>query len=239
MTNKIFLHIKRRVKKQENPFFSLLNRLYRICMAPPFPRNPILKFFFNGLYLFYTFAGNVYSFFKRLFIVAPLLYSQCKAYGKDIEVERLPYITGEGRLIIKNRARLSGAQSFGFNNIFDNEPTIVIGQNSFIGHAVSINAGKEVVIGDNCYIAGGCYISDTLGHPLDAVKRHNNERITEEYITPVTIGDDVWIGRGVIILPGTTIGARSVVGAGSVVTKDVPPDCISAGNPARVIKYLE
>jgi acetyltransferase-like isoleucine patch superfamily enzyme len=56
---------------------------------------------------------------------------------------------------------------------------------------------------------------------------------------PVTIEDDVWIGAQCIILKGVTIGARSIIGAGSVVTKDIPADCVAAGNPCRIIKELK
>ena len=72
------------------------------------------------------------------------------------------------------------------------------------------------------------------GHPLDA-----EERIAgEEYAFPVTIGDNVWIGGGVSIIGGVTIGKNSVVAAGSVVIRDVPPDTLVAGNPARVVRRL-
>ena len=59
-----------------------------------------------------------------------------------------------------------------------------------------------------------------------------------EYARPVTIGDNVWICTGALILPGVTIGEGSVIGAGSVVTKDIPPRCVAVGNPCRVIRKL-
>ena len=59
-----------------------------------------------------------------------------------------------------------------------------------------------------------------------------------EYAKPITIENNVWVGGSVVICPGVTIGARSVIGAGSVVTKNVPPDTVAAGNPCRVIKQL-
>jgi len=59
-----------------------------------------------------------------------------------------------------------------------------------------------------------------------------------EYTHPVTIGDNVWICAGVIVLPGVTIGANSVIGAGSVVTKDIPPDSLAVGNPCKVIRKV-
>jgi maltose O-acetyltransferase len=70
-------------------------------------------------------------------------------------------------------------------------------------------------------------------HPIDAVQRRSRE-----YGTPVTIGSDVWVGGAAIICPGVTIGSRSIIGAGSVVTRDIPDDVFAAGNPCRVVRKL-
>jgi maltose O-acetyltransferase len=71
-------------------------------------------------------------------------------------------------------------------------------------------------------------------HPLDATQR----RAGVESGQPVAIGDDVWIGGGAIICPGVTVGARAVIGAGSVVTRDIPADVFAAGNPCRVVRPI-
>lgn len=90
----------------------------------------------------------------------------------------------------------------------------------------------EVRIGNNVFIAPGVHIYAAT-HPLDAQLRR-----TQELGKPVTIGNDVWIGGKAVICPGVTVGDRSVIGAGSVVTKDVPSDVVVAGNPAKVIRTL-
>ena len=74
----------------------------------------------------------------------------------------------------------------------------------------------------------------TAQHPLDPVVRRSGL----ESAKPIRIGNDVWIGGGAVVLPGVTIGARSVVGAGAVVVRDVPPDTVVVGNPARVVRML-
>ena len=73
----------------------------------------------------------------------------------------------------------------------------------------------------------------TATHPLDAA-----ERRLHESGRPVSIGEDVWVGGGAVILPGVTIGSRTVIGAGSVVTRDIPHDVVAAGNPCRIIRRL-
>ena len=90
----------------------------------------------------------------------------------------------------------------------------------------------EVRIGNFVFIAPGVHIY-TATHPLEAdLRRH------QEFGKPVTIGNDVWIGGKAIICPGVTIGDCSVIGAGSVVTKDVPPSVVVAGNPAKMIRKI-
>jgi len=90
-----------------------------------------------------------------------------------------------------------------------------------------------VVIGDNTLFGPAVQIY-TATHPLDADERRSGLEAGK----PVTIGKDVWVGGGAIICPGVTIGDRSVIGAGSVVTKSIPADVVAAGNPCRVIRSL-
>lgn len=114
---------------------------------------------------------------------------------------------------------------------------IIIGKNTRI-HGTCIHAREKVVVGDRCLIAANTQIMDCNGHDLSF--NHPEARInTTGNTKPVIIEDDVWIGLGVIILPGVRIGRGSVVGAGSVVTKNIPPMSIAAGNPAVVVKTME
>lgn len=90
-----------------------------------------------------------------------------------------------------------------------------------------------VTIGNHVLFGPGVHVYTAM-HPLAAAERRSGI----EFAQPVTIEDDVWLGGGAIVCPGVRIGARSVIGAGSVVTADVPPDVFAAGNPCRVIRPL-
>lgn len=90
-----------------------------------------------------------------------------------------------------------------------------------------VTFGKDVFVGPNCSFY-------TAGHPLDAERRNQGL----EYAKPITVGDNVWFGGNVMVLPGVAIGNDCVIGAGSVVTKSVPPFSVVAGNPAHIIKTL-
>ena len=110
---------------------------------------------------------------------------------------------------------------------------IEIGENFFSNYGLTILDVGKVVIGDNAQIAPNVSIY-TAGHPVHPDSRNSGY----EYGIPVTIGDNVWIGGNAVILPGVTIGGNSVIGAGSVVTKDVPEWVIAAGNPCRVLRKI-
>lgn len=110
---------------------------------------------------------------------------------------------------------------------------IEIGDNFYSNHNLIILDCTKVKIGNNVFVGPNTDIY-TPCHPIDA-----KERMTfKEWAEPVTIGDDVWIGGSVTILPGITIGSNVVIGAGSVVTKDIPSDCVAVGNPCKPIKNL-
>ena len=101
----------------------------------------------------------------------------------------------------------------------------------------------DIRIGNNILIASNVQIY-TAYHPTEPEKRLKNdfdepkEPFFRTCAEPVTIKDNVWIGAGVIILPGVSIGKNSVIGAGSVVNKSIPPNCVAVGNPCKPIKYI-
>lgn len=109
---------------------------------------------------------------------------------------------------------------------------IHIGDYVLISPGVRISAAQSIRIGDNCMLAANVYISDSDWHGL--YNRIRPFRCTK----PVTIENNVWLGERVIVNKGVTIGENSVIGAGAVVTRNIPPNSVAAGNPARVIKSL-
>ena len=110
---------------------------------------------------------------------------------------------------------------------------IVAGDNFYMNAGCIILDGARVTFGDNVFVAPHCGFY-TAGHPLD----HERRNAGLEYALPITIGNNVWIGAQVCVLPGVTIGDDSVIGAGSVVTKDIPAGVLAAGNPCRVIREI-
>lgn len=108
-----------------------------------------------------------------------------------------------------------------------------VGNNFFMNVNCKLMDSGKITIGDNVFIAPNvCLITEE--HAMDVKQRVAGL----EYTHPVTIGDNVWICAGVLVLPGVTIGSNSVIGAGSVVTKDIPPNSLAVGNPCKVIRTL-
>jgi maltose O-acetyltransferase len=106
-----------------------------------------------------------------------------------------------------------------------------IGSGCFVNYGVDIVAGSTVVLGDGVLVGPLVSIVDDDMHQLEPGRPRR--------VAPITIGDDVWLGRGVVVLPGTTIGDHSVIGAGSVVRGEVPARVVAGGVPARVLRELE
>lgn len=124
------------------------------------------------------------------------------------------------------------------------------GRNISLGNNVSINMNctfvdcNKITIGNNVLIASNVQLY-TATHPVELIDRltpdwdeNGKEYFCRTYALPITIGDGCWLGGGVIVLPGVTIGSGSVIGAGSVVTKNIPSNCVAAGNPCKVLRYV-
>jgi acetyltransferase-like isoleucine patch superfamily enzyme len=114
---------------------------------------------------------------------------------------------------------------------------IRIGGGTFLNIGVMVAALELVEIGDHCMFANGCFISDGSHRFDDPHKPVPWQGFTTK--GPTRIGDNVWAGAHVVITSGVTVGARSVIGANSVVTADIPPFSIAAGAPARVLRTIE
>lgn len=113
---------------------------------------------------------------------------------------------------------------YGFN--------IEIGENFYSNHNLVILDANKVTFGNNVQIGPNCGFY-TSGHPIDKETRRK-----VEFAKPITIGNDVWIGGNVCIMPGVTIGDNAVIGAGSVVTRDIPSNVVAVGNPCKVMKEI-
>ena len=110
---------------------------------------------------------------------------------------------------------------------------ISVGENFYMNHNGVILDGAKVEFGDNVFVGPNCGFY-TAGHPIDYKERNKGL----EYAKPIKVGNNVWFGGNVVVLPGVSIGDNVVIGAGSVVTRDIPSNVIAHGNPCKVKKEL-
>ena len=110
---------------------------------------------------------------------------------------------------------------------------IEIGDNFFSNHNCIFLDAAKITFGDNVFIAPNCCFS-TAGHPLDIERRSKGL----EFAHPIKVGNNVWFGAGVTVLPGITIGDDTVIGAGSIVTKNIPSGVVAVGNPCKVLRAI-
>ena len=164
-------------------------------------------------------------------------------FGKNLQIPgKVSWLIRGARITIGDNFYLSSGN--GVNPIASNLQADVYvepGANLTIGNNVGMSSTRLWIhesarIGNNVKIGGCVLITDTDAHPMDYMARRSSNEGTKS--APAVIEDDVWVGAHCIILKGVTIGARSIIGAGSVVTKSIPADCVAAGNPCRVIKII-
>ena len=150
-------------------------------------------------------------------------FNHCKPSDTKKQTELLHQILGEIKGDIVSTAPFYC--DYGFN--------ISVGKNFYTNHNCTILDGAKVEFGDNVFIAPNCVFS-TAGHAIDAEQRGKGLEIA----LPIKVGNNVWFGANVSVLPGVTIGDNTIIGAGSVVNKDIPSGVIAVGNPCRVIREI-
>ena len=189
--------------------------------------------------------------FKNKFFIH---WNRLKFYIKGIEYGKELFVTSNmflsrghnSKIIIGNNFTFTSGECY--NPLCRNirgcivsypKATIIIGNNVGMS-SPCIWSHTKITIGNNVNIGGDTILMDSDAHSLNHFDRRNPtiDNLNKKD-APITIEDDVLIGARCIILKGVTIGARSVIGSGSVVTKSIPSDCIAAGNPCRIIKYID
>ena len=146
-----------------------------------------------------------------------------RVHGKHINI-------GDNVHVVTAKDRMVSLSTWAFE---EHQGHINIGNNVLLCPGVRLDSASEIEVGDNCMFAAGSYVTDADWHDIyDRTKPVGSTK-------KVTLHKNVWIGDSAIVCKGVTIGENSVIGAGSIVTKDIPKNSIAAGNPARVVKELD
>jgi len=180
-----------------------------------------------------TFLRKAVKVLRNPRLAAQLINAQVRIRGKA----RLPLsVRLTGRILLKGDGDVEFGQGVALVGdvvpiefVSHNGACISIGDHTFINYGSSISAYNQVKIGCHCLLGHHTLIVDRNEHGVE-------QREIAPPPAPVIIEDHVWIGSRVIILPGRSVGHHSVIGAGSVVTKNIPANCLAVGNPARVVR---
>lgn len=220
-----------RVRRRESPFY---DRLYRMGQSVRRFELPEMRFLYKVLYHERAVRLALWRNVVRTVYHQPVFKARCDEVGKGLYVYGgIPQVMGHLRLILGERVIISGVTTFVGSKLVD-APTLEVGDGSHIGYQVTITVGPRVTIGKHVMVANRCTILGADMHPLDPIRRRSEPEPLSS-LRPLTIEDDVYIATGSTVYKGVTIGRAAVVAAGSVVTKNVPPYTVVAGNPARVI----
>lgn len=142
-----------------------------------------------------------------------------------------------GKLTIRNKGKFIAGRNVSFHAkpfsssiTVNKQARLLVGDNVFFNYGLDIGCTKSIQIGSNTIIGPMVNIIDTNFHPVDADDKSQSKEII--------ISENVWIGRGVVILPGVTIGSNTVIASGSVVTRDIPANVLAGGTPAKAIRDI-
>ncbi|KKQ46239.1 MAG: Transferase hexapeptide repeat containing protein [Candidatus Moranbacteria bacterium GW2011_GWC2_37_8] len=193
---------------------------------------------------------KIYNIFNKIFTKIYFLFYKGKITCKGHVFLKL----GSGILGVKNKNQVVLGKNMKLCGwlIIEGNGKIEIGEFTSINERTIIRAMDNIKIGSHCLISSDVYIQDNNSHSIFAKDRREDIESDSDYggigmsieiknpsHKPIKIGNDVWIGRRVMIFKGVTIGNRAVIAAGSIVTRDVPDDAMVAGNPAVIVKMID
>jgi acetyltransferase-like isoleucine patch superfamily enzyme len=224
----------RKVKRRETPLAQLAYRLAKGLRRFELPAPRVI---FLPVWYLHHGLRDAFRWVTRIFYYQPMFRARCERVGRRFRLDLgAPYVYGDLHIRIGDDCTMNAVSSFVATSV-GQDAVLEIGDKTYLGHRLSISVGSRVRIGSHVLIADNVFIADNPGHPLDAAKRRV-QGVEPEQIRPISIGDDVWIGHSSKIMPGVTIGDGAVIGAGSIVTKDVAAYTLVAGAPARLVRSI-
>lgn len=228
------MNIRSKIKRSETGFFFFLKNTYYSVVRFSIPAP---KAIWQPIWFLTNFIRNLYYWLYRVLWVTPIFHGLCEKIGTRFRAGTfLPYVVGTGRIIVGDNVTIHGKADFIFGSIRNELPEIHIGNNTGIGHNVRFDVSSILTIGEDCLIAKDVAFHDSSGHHIDPESRLAKIKIDEKQVHPIVIGNNVWIGDGAFISPGTHIGDNCVISAMTMVGRRIPPNSLVYSTPAKVTK---
>ena len=200
-------------------------------------RLPLFRPLIGVIYFLSSVFRMVWVYLLKLVIREPYVRYRCARVGKRLVLEGAsPQIFGSGVIELGDDVHIGAPCTWDLAYSIAGRPRLIVGNHVSINYRNLMSIAKSITIGDYTMIAGGVSLFDNISHPVSPASRLAHQPISAEDAAPIVIGKNCWIGLNSIILRGVTIGDNSIVAAGAVVTKSVPPNTIVAGNPAVPVK---
>jgi acetyltransferase-like isoleucine patch superfamily enzyme len=223
--------------RKDTPAARRAKQAIRALLAARIPPNPVHRLLLAERSLRRSLGYEL----LRVLYYQPLFELQCAEVRGAGRLEltpdsKLPFIDNCA-LVLGEGWRVNARTTFQGARNAPSRARIVIGDGAYLGSRVVLRAGLGIELGKHVFIAANVVLSSDPGHPLDPIARRT-EAAPRDDLRQMTVGDDVWIAEGATLLGGITVGEGAVIGAHSVVTKDVPARTVVAGNPARVVKEI-
>ena len=227
------MNLRRLIARSDHPLAKAAKAAYHgvSSFSVPAPA-PLVK----PLLWAYVANRSAYHFARRVLVAEPLFKAYCKSYGEHLHTDiYVHWIQGKGDIVVGHHVHFDGKSSITFAARFSDNPTLEVGDHTGISDGCAFMIGKRITLGRHVRVAAGVFMTDSNGHPAEPTARMEGAPPGDEEVRPITIHDNVWIGRRATVLPGVTIGEGSIVAAGAIVMSDVAPYTVVAGNPARKI----
>jgi acetyltransferase-like isoleucine patch superfamily enzyme len=224
--------------RKNTPAARRARQVVRALLAARIPPNPLHRLLLAERSL----RRSVGYELMRVLYYQPLFELQCAEVrgGGRLELtpdSKLPFVDNCA-LVLGEGWRINARTTFQGARNAPAKARIVIGEGTYLGSRVVLRAGLGFELGKHVTVAANVVLSSDPGHPLDPIARRAQPAPRED-LRQLVVGDDVWIAEGATLLGGITVGEGAVIGAHAVVTKDVPPRTVVAGNPARVVKDID
>lgn len=221
------------IKRRENP---VADFVYRAIKSSRGMQVPVVAPVHLPLYHLRKLALQGVHDARRVLWWSPLFQARLSRPAPRLNVfTGIPQVLGPLEIEFGPDCSISGQTTLIGRSASSVTPRLVVGAGSDIGWQTTVAVGTRVTIGDGVLIAARCFLAGFPGHPLDPGKRRLKLPDTDDQVGDIVLEDDVWLATGVTVLAGVRIGKGTIVTAGSVVMRDLPPGVIATGNPARPV----
>jgi len=223
------------IRRGDTPTTRAAKSAYKTLISQSVPVNGVTAPLFSAAYRTWLAGEEAWELARAKFLWEPMVRARFAHVGKNLRLGRLPHVKGHPVVTVGDDVYMGAHITIESGRYLDN-PRFIVGNNVSIASDCFFSVSKLVEIGDHCALGAGCELSDGDGHQTDLERRKRDEPLSEADLLPVVLEEGAWLGRGVRVLKGVTIGAGAIVAAGSVVQKDVPAGALAMGVPARVVK---